>query len=167
MKWTWSSALSLNRFSICSASFSMSNSSSTSVASGSIFSLRLSLCWWRLRFPGEANSSPSLDGGSAIAPSAAILATSSSLRDVFNASLSASTISLCCLNLSNSSRKSTIWHSAVNLSCSFAASFLLCTSTSSLINVYLFLADFSSSCSFTNALEDLNASFLALRTSFS
>jgi len=31
----------------------------------------------------------------------------------------------------------------------------------------LFLANFSSSCSFTSALDDLNASFLARRTSFS
>ena len=165
MKWTWSFARSLIRFSILSCSLTDSSWSCNCGASGSTFSFMLSLL--RLRVFGEASSSPSLDSGRGIAPSIFVLATSSSFRLVLNVSRSCSTILLWCFSFSNSFSDSTSWYWAAKVSCSFVLTFRLCTSTSSLINVYLFLADFNSSCSFTSALDDLKASFLALRTSLS
>lgn len=166
MKPIWSSAILLNCISTSTALRAAISSSSPSSNSGSSFSLRLSLFFARVFF-GEANSSPSLDTGNAILPSAAILATSSSFRLVFKVSFSSSAILICCLKLSSSSCRPTSWYWAAKVSCSLPSTFRRCTSTSSLMRVYLFLADFSSSCSFTNALDDLNASFLARRTSFS
>lgn len=165
MKLIWSSARSLIRFSILSWSFTDSSWSCDRGASGSTFSFMLSLL--RLRFLGEAKFSPSVDSGRAIAPSTTGLAASSSIRLVFNVSRSFSIILSCCFCLSISPCSSTSWCWAAKVSCSLVLTFRLCTSTSSLIKVYLFLVDFNSSCSFTSALDDLKASFLALRTSFS
>ena len=167
MKWIWSSILCLNRLSILNSFLTASSSAYSSPSRGSTFSLKLSSLGTARLFFGDANSSPSTDTGSAIFPSAAILAISSSFKLVFNASLSSSMILFCWRRLSTSSCRPASWYCAANASCSRASTFRRCTSTSSLMSVNLFLADFSSSWVLTKALEDLNASFLALLTSFS